>query len=79
METGTFIPASNEPQSIFPRAVSDAPRLTPGRSYRTAADVKSVAKRPASGGESCKAGFFLAQSIQAPWHTKAVPLDPPWP
>ena len=27
--------------------------------YRTAADLKAVAKRPAAGGESCKAGFFV--------------------
>ncbi len=30
-----------------------------GLFYRTAAGMESVAKRPAAGGESCKAGFFL--------------------
>ena len=33
--------------------------------YRTAAGMKSVAKRPAAGGESCKAGFFVLHSVFA--------------
>ncbi|EOS27125.1 hypothetical protein C806_00718 [Lachnospiraceae bacterium 3-1] len=41
-------------ESIFP--------IEEQSSYRTAAGMKSVAKRPAAGGESCKAGFFLATS-----------------
>ena len=38
-------------ESIFP--------IEEQRSYRTAAGMESVAKRPAAGGESCKAGFFV--------------------
>jgi hypothetical protein len=35
----------------------------PQRSEGTAAGMKSVAKRPAAGGESCKAGFFFMEGI----------------
>jgi hypothetical protein len=46
--------------------------------YRTAAGMKSVAKRPAAGGESCKAGFFVHKNLknQFPYHPFCGKIHP---